>query len=60
MPHLAGGAVLHPGPRSFDLDDRLIAAPIAALRTRPKTPWFEARTPADYGIEADVTAVRRT
>jgi hypothetical protein len=32
-----GGAVLHTGPRSFELGDRLIAAPIAALWTRPQT-----------------------
>lgn len=30
-----GGAVLHTGPRSFPLGDRLIAAPIAALWSRP-------------------------
>ncbi len=30
-----GGAVLHTGPRSFALGDRLIAAPIAALWSRP-------------------------
>lgn len=30
-----GGAVLHTGPRSFTLGDRLLAAPIAALWSRP-------------------------
>lgn len=37
-----GGAVLHTGPRSFELGDRLIAAPIAALWTRPRTPTAAA------------------
>lgn len=31
-----GGAVLHTGPRSFPLGDRVVAAPIAALWSRPK------------------------
>lgn len=30
-----GGAVLHTGPRSFTLGDRVLAAPIAALWSRP-------------------------
>ncbi|MCH7231876.1 DUF4143 domain-containing protein [Glycomyces sp. L485] len=37
-----GGAVLHTGPRSYRLGDRLVAAPIAALWTRPRVNGTEA------------------
>jgi predicted AAA+ superfamily ATPase len=37
-----GGAVLHTGPRSFELGDRLVATPIATLWTRPQTPTAAA------------------
>ena len=42
-----GGMVLHTGPRSFILGDRILAAPIAALWTGGETPQVTARTSAD-------------